>query len=143
MHRIRNYQDSFLRLRVHWSLTILALVLGSLTVASDSVLAQTTADGTIHGRVADSSGAAIVGANITAHSSVVGGSFRAVSDPEGNYRLTDLPQGTDYILEAEISGFEKFVRTGLVVRAGLNVTVDVSLNVGSQSQTVEVSGDAP
>jgi hypothetical protein len=143
MHRIENYQDIFLRLRVHWSLTILALVLGSLTVTSDSVLAQTTADGTIHGRVTDSSGAAIVGANITAHSSVVGGSFRAVSDPEGNYRLTDLPQGTDYILEAEISGFEKFVRTGLVVRAGLNVTVDVGLNIGSQNQTVEVSGDAP
>src|ERR1700723_1333328 len=143
MHRIRNHQSILRGLRIHWSLTILALVLGSLTVTSDSVLAQTTADGAIHGRVTDTSGAAIVGANITAHSSVVGGSFRAVSDPEGNYRLTDLPQGTDYILEAEISGFEKFVRTGLVVRAGLNVTVDVSLNIGSQTQTVEVAGEAP
>src|ERR1700723_1252950 len=143
MRRIRNDRNILQRLGVHWSLAILALVLGSLTVTSDSVLAQTTADGTIHGRVADSSGASIAGANITAHSSVVGGSFRAVSDPEGNYRLTDLPQGTDYILEAEISGFEKFVRPGLVVRAGLNVTVDIGLNVGSQNQTVEVSGDAP
>jgi len=143
MRRIRNDQNIFLRLGVHWSLAILALVLGSLTIPSDSVLAQTTADGTIHGRVTDSAGAAIAGANITAHSPVVGGSFQAVSDPEGNYRLTDLPQGTDYILEAGIAGFEKFVRTGLVVRAGLNVTVDVSLKIGSQSQTVEVSGDAP
>jgi hypothetical protein len=32
---------------------------------------------------------------------------------------------------------------GLVVRAGLNVTVDIALKVGSQTQTVEVSGDAP
>jgi hypothetical protein len=30
-----------------------------------------------------------------------------------------------------------------VVRAGLNVTVDIALNIGSQSQTVEVSGEAP
>jgi hypothetical protein len=62
---------------------------------------------------------------------------------KGNYRLPDLLQGPDYVIEAETSGFEKFVRTGLVVRAGLNVTVDIGLSVGSQNQTVQVSGDAP
>ena len=105
--------------------------------------AQTSADGTIHGRVADSSGAALAGANIVAHSSAVGGTFKAISDAEGNYRLIELPAGTDYVVEAEAQGFEKSVRVGLVVRAGLNVTVDITLNVGSQSQVVEVSGDAP
>src|ERR1700723_1005302 len=56
--------------------------------------AQTSADGTIHGRVADSSGAALGGANIVAHSSAVGGTFKAISDAEGNYRLIELPAGT-------------------------------------------------
>jgi hypothetical protein len=106
-------------------------------------LAQTSADGTIHGRVVDSSGAALIGVNIVARSSSVGGTFKASSDAEGNYRLTELPAGTDYVVEAETQGFEKFVRVGLVVRAGLNVTVDIALKVGSQTQTVEVSGDAP
>jgi hypothetical protein len=114
-----------------------------LTYTSSTVFAQTSADGTIHGRVADSSGAALTGVNIVAHSPAVGGTFKAVSDEEGNYRLIELPPGTDYVVEAEISGFEKFVRTGLIVRAGLNVTVDIGLNVGSQNQTVEVSGEAP
>jgi hypothetical protein len=143
MHVARNHRNLFLLFQVHRRLSVLVLLVGSLAFTSGAILAQTTADGTIHGRVADSSGAAIVGVNITAHSPAVGGIFRAVSDAEGNYRLTELPQGTDYILEAETSGFEKFVRPGLVVRAGLNVTVDIGLNVGSQNQTVEVSGDAP
>ena len=100
-------------------------------------------DGTIHGHIVDSSGASLPGVNVVARSSTVGGVFRAASDAEGNYRLTELPPGTDYVVEAERSGFEKFVRVGLVVRAGLNVTVDIALNIGSQAQTVEVYGEAP
>jgi hypothetical protein len=110
---------------------------------SNTGFAQTSADGTIHGHVVDSSGASLAGVNIVAHSSAVGGTFRASSDSEGNYRLIELPTGTDYVVEAEAQSFEKFARVGLVVRAGLNVTVDIALKVGSQSQVVEVSGDAP
>lgn len=143
MYYIRNHQHASLRFRVHWNLALLVIAIGSLIFASNTVLAQTTADGTIHGQITDSSGADVPGVNIVAHSTAVGGTFKAVSDAEGNYRLTDLPQGTDYAVEAETPGFEKFVRTGLVVRAGLNVTVDIGLKVGSQSQTVEVSGEAP
>ena len=121
----------------------LVLVLAALALGSQSLLSQTTADGTIHGQILDNAGAALAGVAITAHSPAVGGTFKAVSDQEGNYRLTDLPQGTDYTVEAVQTGFAKFIRTGLIVRAGLNVTVDISLNVGSEAQSVEVSGDAP
>ncbi|MGO4209321.1 TonB-dependent receptor [Terriglobus sp. 2YAB30_2] len=107
------------------------------------LISQTSANGSVHGRVVDGSGAAIVGVSLLAHSPSVGGSFRAVTDAEGNYRLTQLPTADDYVVEAESSGFEKFVRSGLIIRAGLNVTVDITLNIGSQSQSVEVSGEAP
>jgi len=125
-----------------WAIYVV-LFLSALLGATSQLVAQTSADGTIHGHIADSSGAAIVGVSLVAHSSSVGGAFRAVSDSEGNYRLTQLPTGTDYIVEAEGQGFEKFVRTGLIVRAGLNITVDITLNIGSQAQSVEVSGEAP
>src|SRR5260370_23092583 len=143
MFYVRNYRNSCLSFRVHLKLATLGAIVALFTFSSGNVSAQTSADGTIHGRIADSSGAALVGVNIVAHSSAVGGTFKASSDSEGNYRLTELPAGTDYVVEAEAQGFEKSVRVGLVVRAGLNVTVDVALNVGSQAQTVEVSGDAP
>lgn len=123
---------------IHFLLLFVAL-LGTAT----RLTSQTSADGTIHGHVVDSSGASIVGISLMAHSPSVGGLFKAITDAEGNYRLTQLPAGTDYAIEAEGLGFEKFVRSGLIVRAGLNVTVDITLNIGSQMQTVEVSGEAP
>ena len=120
------------------------LVVG-LAAASFSPLslhAQSSA-GTIHGHIADSTGATIPNVSIVAHSPTVGGTFRATSDAEGNYRLNDLPQGTEYVVEAETAGFQKFVRVGLVVRPGLDVAVDIPLVPGAQSDSIQVSGDAP
>jgi hypothetical protein len=105
--------------------------------------AQTTADGSIYGRVQDVSGASVAGAQIVAHSPSVGGVFKAISDSVGDYRLKELPPAEDYVLEVSQDGFDKYLRDGLIVRAGLSVTVDIPLKIGSQSQTVEVSGDAP
>jgi hypothetical protein len=109
MFYIRNYRNTILSFRIHLKLGALAAVVALLAFWSGNVSAQTSADGTIHGRIADTSGAALVGVNIVAHSSAVGGSFKAESDSEGNYRLTDLPPGTDYVVEAGTAGFEKFV----------------------------------
>jgi len=125
------------------AVTRVAAVIALSVFMPHSSEAQTSADGTIHGRVTDSSGAAIVGVSLTARSPSVGGSFHATSDGEGNYRLIQLPTGEDYTVEAENPGFEKSVRTGLIVRAGLNVTVDIALKIGSKAQTIEVSGEAP
>jgi hypothetical protein len=133
----RSYQMQFIHNRIRQALLLLAIILGS------RLFAQTTADGTIHGQVTDSSRGVLANVNIVAHSTAVGGSFKTVSDDEGNYRLTELPPGTDYTVEAEVPGFQKFERTDLIVRAGLNVTVDIVLNIGSASQTVQVTGEAP
>jgi len=129
----------------HWSRWALstALLLGVLGWQGGVAGAQTSADGSIYGHVTDNSGAALPGVQVVAHSPVVGGTFKAVSDAEGNYRVIDLPIGTDYTLDAELPGFAKFERVGLVVKAALNVSVDIALKVGSESQTVEVSGDPP
>jgi Carboxypeptidase regulatory-like domain/TonB-dependent Receptor Plug Domain len=143
MLNIRIYSQLVIYLRVRRSLVLLAFILATVISLSNPALGQTTADGTIHGQVTDASGAALPNVNIVAHSTTVGGTFKAISDPEGNYRLTELPPGTDYIVEAVISGFEKFERSGLIVRAGLNITVDIPLKIGSPDQTVEVSGEAP
>src|ERR1700744_3412247 len=139
MPRSNIYRISSRYLR-RWTFTIIFSFLGSITHHS---FAQTTADGTIHGHIIDSTGAAVSNAKITAHSADVGGTFTPISDGEGNYRLTELPPGEHYSVETAISGFERFDRAGLIVRAGLNVTVDIQVKIGSESQTVEVSGEAP
>jgi Carboxypeptidase regulatory-like domain/TonB-dependent Receptor Plug Domain len=138
MLRSNEYPTSSRYLR--WMLVVLSILTAFTAHGS---LAQTTADGTIHGHITDGTDAAVAQVTVTAHSPSVGGSFTAVTDAEGNYRLTNLPQGENYKVEVIASGFEKFTREGLIVRAGLNVTVDIQLKVGSESQTVEVEGDAP
>jgi hypothetical protein len=87
--------------------------------------------------------ASLPGVTITATSPNVGGTFSAVSDGEGNYRLINLPAGADYQVTAVLEGFSRFERTGLVVRAGLNVALDISLQVGALSETLTVKGDTP
>jgi hypothetical protein len=138
MHRKQFYGTTH---TLHRWIFVLLFVLMSYGVRG--VFAQTTADGVIHGHITDASGAALPNVAIIAHSPTVGGTFTATSDAEGNYRLANLPQGENYSVDATTQGFEKFERNGLLVRAGLNVTVDIQLAIGSEKQTVEVSGDAP
>lgn len=120
-----------------------ALLTTLLTFVAIHAPAQTTADGVIHGHITDGTDAVVPHITITAHSPSVGGTFTATTDAEGNYRLVNLPQGENYSVEVNAAGFAKFQREGLIVRAGLNVTVDIQLKVGSEAQTVEVSGEVP
>jgi hypothetical protein len=117
---------------------LLIVVLFCATAAS----AQSTAEGTIRGHVNDQQGGALPGVAISAASPTVAGSFQAVTDGEGNYRLLNLRPGT-YTVTAELSGFSKFSRENVVIRAGLNLVVDVVLAVGTVAETVTVSGESP
>ena len=55
---------------------------------------------------------------------------------------TNLPPGSTTIA-AELAGFSRFERPGIVVRAGFNLVVDVSLKVGSLEETVQVTAETP
>ena len=79
---------------------------------------------------------------ITATSPTVTGARTAVSDDQGAYRLLDLPPG-EYIVAAERQGFSKVSRTGVVIRAGLNLSLDLTLLVGNLSEAVTVQADTP
>ena len=118
------------------------MVVLALALVAESASAQSTADGAVRGYVRDQQGGALPGVAVVATSPTVGGTREAVSDEEGFYRLTNLPPG-EYTLAAQLTGFAKFVRPGVVVRAGLNLAIDVTLRVGSLEETVEVRADTP
>src|SRR5262252_5999808 len=99
------------------------LVVGFLLSAT-TASSQTSANGSIRGYVRDSTAAVLQGTTVTARSSTVPTAFTAISDAEGYYRLLELPPA-EYQLTVERQGFARFVRPGIVVRAGLNLTVDV------------------
>ena len=111
-------------------------------MTAQAAFGQTSANGSIRGYVKDPTGAVLPGTTVTATSPTVPTQFTAVSDKEGYYRVLDLPPG-EYELTVEAQNFARFVRPGIVVRAGLNLTVDVDMTLGGQTETVTVRGDSP
>ena len=118
---------------------LLAVLIG---VAVSPMSAQIASEGSIRGVVRDAQGSVLPDVAITATSPTVAGARTAVSDDQGAYRLLDLPPG-EYIVAAERQGFSKVSRTGVVIRAGLNLSLDLTLLVGNLSETVTVQADTP
>lgn len=114
----------------------------SLLVAATAVSAQTSVGGSIRGYVRDEQGAVMPGVTLTAASPTVPGMYTAVTDREGYYRLVDLPPG-EYATTAEIEGFAQVKRPGIVVRAGLNLGLDLVMILGPVTETVEVRAETP
>src|SRR5262249_18339969 len=66
----------------------------------------------------------------------------AQSNDVGQYRLLFVNPGT-YKLTAEAAGFRTFLREGILLTLGQAATLDIPLQVGSQSETVTVAATAP
>ncbi|HEY0875639.1 MAG TPA: TonB-dependent receptor [Vicinamibacterales bacterium] len=118
--------------RPPWVLVVLLLV----TYLTPPLLAQETT-GTITGQVVDTQGLAIPGATIT----VTGpqGTKTAVTDTNGRFNVPFLLPGT-YTVRTEMSGFKPLERRDVVLRLGQTVDLNLRLDVGGLTETIEVSG---
>lgn len=104
------------------------------------LIAQTDR-GTITGTVVDASGAVVPGAKVTVVNTETQLHVETVTTSTGNYTIAALPAGT-YELTVDQKGFSKVVKTGIIVQVAVTTRVDVTLTVGTATQTVEVSADA-
>ena len=125
-------------------MTINRLIISALLCL---VLLSTTAwaqqDGTINGRIADTSGAVLPGVTITISSpSLLGGERSLLSDEQGSYRAGLLSPGV-YSVKYELPGFKTLVREGIQVSAGFTATLNIALEVATVAETVTVQGDSP
>ncbi|HWE87329.1 MAG TPA: carboxypeptidase regulatory-like domain-containing protein [Terracidiphilus sp.] len=106
-----------------------------------ALLAQATASGTVLGTVSDPSRAVVAGAHVSITSVATGEVRTVVADHMGGYRFDLLPAGA-YRLRVEASGFSK-AEQSIELLVGQTATDDVSLTLGSTTQTVEVAGSNP
>jgi hypothetical protein len=98
--------------------------------------------GKIVGFLADPSGAAIPNARLLATHLEMGTNYSATSNGTGNYELPFLIPGI-YRLEVEAPGFKKYIRERIEVRVGDLIQLNLSLDVGQQTDSVTVSTEAP
>jgi hypothetical protein len=106
----------------------LACVVLLLLTPSISI-AQVGGGGSIQGTVLDSSNAAIPGATVTATNVATGIETIRVTTEAGVYSVNPLPPGT-YRITITLSGFQTFVRDGIVVEVGGRVERRSHLAVG-------------
>jgi hypothetical protein len=111
-----------------------------LLIAVVGVSAQETT-GAIQGTVKDQSGSVMPNAKVAVATSTLVGEKQIETDANGYYRFSNLPPGR-YTIIVTASGFNT-VKRELTLEVGHLPTVDVVLNVGQTSQTVEVSSAAP
>jgi len=96
----------------------------------------------ISGTTTDSSGAIVPGVEITAVQTATGTTVKTQSNENGFYQLRNLPPG-EYSLRVEHTGFQAYVQQGIVLEVDQSATVNVSLKVGSQAESVTVTGEPP
>lgn len=121
-------------------LRFVLVVSGALTLAllTGRLSPAQTSNGTIAGVVADASGAAVPKTTVEATSVDRGGSPRVIeTDASGAYRIESLLPGT-YVVVIKKQGFADLKISGVEVKASLTTTVNGTLVVAGQSQTVVV-----
>lgn len=96
------------------------------------------AGGSLSGIIQDPTGAVLPGAKLTLVNSALQARYRATSDSRGFYSFPALPVGR-YDLTIQAPGFETQKKTGVAVDADAAVTLNVTLELGEQTQAVTVS----
>jgi hypothetical protein len=127
----------FVRLRARFS-QFLPVVLGLLLGAAG--YSQVTSS--IQGRVADSSGAAVANVAVRATNQATGLTRTVQSSDDGYYRVPDLLPGL-YEIRIEHKGFRALMRRDIEVVSQSTLNIDLALQVGELTQTVDVTSTVP
>ena len=126
---------------MHRTQPIAFSILITLLAAPAALMAQRTT-ATISGTVTDQTTAMVPAAQVTAVEKSTGASSQAQANSEGFYVLSGVLPG-EYRLRVEKEGFQAYVQEGIVVQVNRPVSVNVTLQVGAATQTVNVAAEAP
>src|SRR5215831_5698376 len=121
-----------------WRFVVLPAVLLALSGAAFSQASSSSLQGT----VTDPSGGALAGATVTVSSDESKTERSVTTGPQGDYRLLALPPGT-YTLSVSMKGFAHYMETALQLLVNTPVTANIQLKVGSATENITVTSEAP
>lgn len=119
----------------------LYFLLGCVLALCGSLSMAQTGTTSLRGTVTDKSGAAIVGAKVTIRNPELNIERTTASGSTGQYEFLALAPGT-YTLVIERESFRRYLHEKLQLLVNSPTTQDVALEIGSSTQTVEVSTQA-
>ncbi len=109
--------------------------------APSSVKAQVDT-GAIVGQVTDAGGAAILNAHVTLREEATGVTIHTTAGSAGDYTISPVKLGT-YTVTVESPGFKTSIREHIEVTIQSRIEVDARLEIGSVSESVNVTSAAP
>src|SRR5437870_11251245 len=95
---------------------------------------------TLTGVVSDPSGSVVANAKVTLRDVGSGSARQTVANGEGYFTFASVPVGT-YALSVEAQGFKAYKADGIALGGAEKRNLNVSLTVGSASESVEVSAE--
>ena len=113
-----------------------------LYLAMSALVSAQEFRGSLTGRVVDPSGLGVPNAKIIVVKTDTNARAETVSGADGNYTMPALAPGP-YQVTAEVAGFKRYAQSGIEIGTNQRVTVDIHLEIGSSSEQVTVSAEAP
>jgi hypothetical protein len=98
--------------------------------------------GNIYGTVTDAEGNVLPGVSVTLRGPQIA-ALSTVTGATGIYRFVSLNPGQQYEITAELTGFKKATKTGIMVQVGSNVEIDLVMEVGTLEEQVTVIAVTP
>ena len=98
--------------------------------------------GSVVGTVTDPTGAVVPGATVTVTDIRTAEAVKVQTEADGQYSVVNLVPA-HYSVTVEKVNFKRFVSEDVPVQVGATVRVDLSLTVGTASETVQVASAAP
>ena len=95
----------------------------------------------IQGKVTDQTGGALPGVEVVATETATGITTAGVTTDIGNYRLPVIKTGI-YRVEAGLPGFKTFISTNVEANVGQILRLDIEMEVGDITETIEVIGES-
>src|SRR6266852_4348193 len=123
------------------TLTVFLCVVVCSLLAAAAAMAQIPTGG-IAGIVYDPTKAVVPGAQVTLRDAETAATRQTATSAEGYYQFPLLRPST-YEVTVELKGFQRMLQRNIVVNAGEIAHVDVTLELGDTSQTVEVTAGIP
>src|SRR5258707_12664978 len=113
-----------------------------ITLIFSPPLSAQTSYGSIAGTVTDPSGAAITDAQVTVTNVATAEKRVEPTGVDGLYSFVNLLPGR-YRIDVEKAGFKRTTRSDVIVDVGQSIRIDLTMQVGDVTQTVEVTGETP
>ena len=117
-------------------------ILIPFVLLASTLLAQSTGTATLVGNVTDPTGATVAGAKVTVLNTGSGFLSESTTKADGSYYVPYLNPGA-YRLTIETSGFKKYVQDGITLRTNESPRIDVTMEIGTVSDTINVKASTP